>query len=176
MSKLKFLLLWWIFTLVWIFNFSSAYNLTENINFQWWLYESQNYYFPSSTYWQNIYVTCSWQGNLKLFFSCRQKYFAQWSETLNKKITEWCYIQSTAGNTASTCSYSYNSSVLPFNQLFLLLNPAWESLKNSFYVIIPYVVYIWIWILVCTLWFICIRRLVNWLWRKINSVFSSKRW
>lgn len=40
---------------------------------------------------------------------------------------------------------------------------------------IPYVVYIWIWTLLVTLWFIAVKWLVNWLVRKITVIFKSKR-
>lgn len=38
--------------------------------------------------------------------------------------------------------------------------------------LIPYVVYIWIWILLVTIWFYAIRRLVNWLSDKIHNNFK----
>ena len=159
-----------LLSIIWFIGFSSAYSLIENISFV----PSSKYFFPSSLVWQEISVNCSWQDWFELFFSCAERYFPSWSSSIDDiLISEWCSIISY--NATASCSYSYNSSVLPFNQLFVLLNPAWDGLKNSFYVIIPYVVYIWIWLLVCTLWFYAIRWLVNWIWIKVNSVFKSKR-
>lgn len=43
---------------------------------------------------------------------------------------------------------------------------------SVFWELIPYVVYIWIWILLVTIWFYAIRRLVNWLSDKIHNNFN----
>ena len=43
---------------------------------------------------------------------------------------------------------------------------------SVFWELIPYVVYIWIWILIVTVWFYAIRRLVNWLSDKIHNNFK----
>lgn len=55
------------------------------------------------------------------------------------------------------------------------LTPAIDWLKGTVFEIIPYVVFIWIWMLLATIWFYAVRRLVNWLAWKINSNFKSKR-
>ena len=38
--------------------------------------------------------------------------------------------------------------------------------------LIPYIVYLWIWILIFTVWFYAIRWLVNWVSNKINNNFK----
>lgn len=43
---------------------------------------------------------------------------------------------------------------------------------SVFWELIPYVVYIWIWILIVTVWFYAVRRLVNWLSDKIHNNFK----
>lgn len=55
------------------------------------------------------------------------------------------------------------------------MQPAINWLHDTVWEIIPYVVYIWIWVLLAILWFYWIRRLVNRIAWKINSVFRSKR-
>ena len=55
------------------------------------------------------------------------------------------------------------------------LTPAIDWLRGTVYEIIPYVVYIWIWVLIAVIWFYAIRWLVNWIWWKVKSNFSSKR-
>ena len=55
------------------------------------------------------------------------------------------------------------------------LTPAIDWLHETVKQLIPLVVYLWIWILVVTLWFIAIRWLVNWMSNWIKSKFSSKR-
>ena len=45
-----------------------------------------------------------------------------------------------------------------------LVSTVWE--------LIPYVIYIWLWILVAVLWFIAIKRLLNWISRKIFGNFK----
>lgn len=66
--------------------------------------------------------------------------------------------------------YSYVSST-PNSQM----QPAINWLHDTVREIIPYIVYIWIWVLLAILWFYAVRWLVNRIARKINSVFRSKR-
>lgn len=62
---------------------------------------------------------------------------------------------------------------LPINNQSL--TPAINWLHDTVWEIIPYVLYIWIWVLLAILWFYWIRRLVNRIVWKINSIFRSKR-
>ena len=78
-------------------------------------------------------------------------------------------------NWYSTCkfsvSYIQKNEIVPVSSL----TPAINWLKDVVYEVIPYVVYIWIWLLLSIIWFYAVRWLVNWLWWKINSYFNSKR-
>lgn len=55
------------------------------------------------------------------------------------------------------------------------LNPIISSLQNTFLEFIPYIVYIWLWILGAVIWFFAIRWLVNWVRAKVYWTFSSWR-
>lgn len=52
------------------------------------------------------------------------------------------------------------------------LSPVVSSISTVMWEFIPYVVYIWIGILLCTLWFTAIKWLVNWFSRKITRYFK----
>lgn len=51
------------------------------------------------------------------------------------------------------------------------LQPALDGLKSVMMEFIPYVAYIWLWIIVACLWFVAIRWLVNWVRAKIFDAF-----
>lgn len=67
--------------------------------------------------------------------------------------------------------YFWSSDKMPVSAL----TPAINWLHDTVREIIPYIVYIWIWVLLAILWFYWIRRLVNRIVWKINSIFRSKR-
>lgn len=78
----------------------------------------------------------------------------------------------------SSVNYDYNIEFVPSPTIPWWrdwLTPAINWLKGTVFELIPYVVFIWIWMLLATIWFYAIRRLVNWLIWKINSNFKSKR-
>ena len=52
------------------------------------------------------------------------------------------------------------------------LSGAVTNLTNSVTEFIPYIVYIWLWILVVCIWFVSIKRLINWVRAKIFSSFK----
>ena len=174
MSKLKFLLLWWIFTLVWIFNFSSAYELWPT------------YTYNSASYFENGYIwfkvdnsDCSVIQIITSDYSVIQDFHPTvWEVFLYKDHADFNGgIITFYGGSSCSIKLTYLLPDPPIIRWWTTaLTPAFDWLKSSVSQIIPLVIYIWIWILLAVLWFYAIRRLVNWLWKKINSVFRSKRW
>lgn len=167
MRNLKLFLLWWIFTLVWIFNFSSAWQI--DYDFAWW---------SSIPLW----LTCDF-NNTELYINCCEEVSCDHNQWFQYKIS---WLKDV--NSSNICLGDFKfldqvyledwelscfevSDKMPISAL----TPAIDWLKESTYQIIPYVIYIWIWVLLVTLWFYAIRWLVNWIVWKINSYFSSKR-
>lgn len=65
----------------------------------------------------------------------------------------------------------YKSSKMPVSQL----SPVVNWLKTSINEFIPYIVYIWLWILWVLIWFYAIKRLLRYVKWSTFSVFSSRR-
>ena len=51
------------------------------------------------------------------------------------------------------------------------LKPVLDWLQSTITEFIPYCVYIWLGVLVCTFWFVAIRWLMNWTSAKIKGSF-----
>lgn len=181
MSKLKLFLLGWIFTLVWIFNFSSA----------WFISDLKTTISFGGAYNQKILLpeTLDSYTVISIDWNCNWVRFFDWSNTNNYAVCTPsslpCSVTPRSNNTSvwwssenwPSCnwnvviSYSASSSKMPISAL----TPAIDWLHETVKQLIPLVVYLWIWILVVTLWFIAIRWLVNWMSNWIKSKFSSKR-
>lgn len=175
MKKLKLFLLWSIITLLSIWSFSSSWydNVTIGVNESINSYVWKDLFCPSPTY---LKVTCSKAPNCKGWSS-------QWNVTISDwHITLWdhlCPDWAVSNWAVYFCSalnrYNVSCSVSTDKMPVTALTPAIDWLHNTVVELIPYIVYIWIWVLLFTLWFYAIRRLVNWLSWKINSNFKSKR-
>lgn len=215
MGKLKILLLWWIFTLLWLFNFSNASNITFN--------GVDRTYSPSTVTFNSDFIASDFDSFCYIDYieniedhdqeDCLiellnnddhniQFWYSKWIECENWEcsivvyddffwldIPSWTYSVLTDWDIAFSSFTLYDVPIdLWWNEWwnewwndFILgwysaLTPAIDSLKGTVYQIIPFVVYISIWLLLSIIWFYAIRWLVNWLWIKINSVFKSKRW
>lgn len=75
----------------------------------------------------------------------------------------------------NTWSWDDNTWWWVISDWFWSFTPVITWVKDTIFQLIPLVVFIWIWVLIVTLWFFAIRWLVNWIVWKINSNFSSKR-
>lgn len=64
-------------------------------------------------------------------------------------------------------TYTSVSSSMPVSSL----SPVVNWLSNTVSEFIPYIVYIWVWILSVLIWFVAIKRLINWIRNKILSPF-----
>lgn len=174
MKNLKLLLLWWIFTLVWIFNFSNS-QFVDTLNIDCSdksIYYCEDFSISSDHQFAmpylNFYLIFDWWSK-KFFWNyssfSSSSYSSYWKIIwFQNDHCDWI-------NYWSDFEFSCKSDKMPVSSL----TPAIDSLKNTTYQIIPYVVYIWIWTLLVVLWFYAIRWLVNWIVKKLNSLFSSKR-
>lgn len=92
---------------------------------------------------------------------------------------DWYFYFSNSPITYSSSSAWWNSSNSSNTPLLSgwisQLTPVVTGIKWVVVEFIPYVVYISIWILLATLWFIVVKRLMNWMSRKITWTFSSRR-
>lgn len=194
MQKLKLFLLWWIFTLVWIFNFSSAYQ--SSIECIDWTCN------PSPFYESAEAVNVCFSADEMIsddpdldsdFYYYLVTYYDRddniqfdvlnlWSTICISSL--WSVYLQTPSNISSLSWvisvevwWIWNDENFWWTILnwFSDLTPAIDWLKVTIALLIPYVVYIWIWVLLAVLWFYAIRWLVNWMSNKINSYFKSKR-
>lgn len=198
MQKLKLLLLWWIFTLVWIFNFSSAESYNW-LNYKCSLQEDNSGFLLCTDDYLYFWETVSWfvldiTSDPDYLFDISIAVLPDWPHLLNKSDfpinvecnkggCDWLNIWNYPLGNAWIVDVSVT---LPWKwwqiwewwtilNWFSDLTPAIDWLKVTIALLIPYVVYIWIWVLLAVLWFYAIRWLVNWMSNKINSYFKSKR-
>ena len=186
MKKLKFLLLWWIITLLSIGSFSNAwYEFVKNITFG-----SCNQYSSiaslgviDSPWLYKVVVTDSWWRSIQYAqFKCPNdwnKFRINWS---NNFIFDYWWTAQCSFYLANSSFYweGCPSAVLYKNVPVFdfwgnsALSPAITWVKDVAFQMIPFVIYVVIWLLVCSIWFVVIRWLLSWLWLKIKSIFSSK--
>ena len=92
------------------------------------------------------------------------------SKTISWKV---CFSNSPMTYTSSSGGWSSSSSSSQILSGWISqLSPVISSISSVMSEFIPYVVYIWIGILLVTLWFKAIKRLVNWLSSKITRYFK----
>lgn len=189
--KFKLLLLWWIITLFWIFNYSNANSITFTKVWDW---DYSPYTFEAFDWMTNsIDYSCSPD------FPCWVR-FDDWN--FNECFSMMCYNWDCTTFTQYSCVnwQTYNievsgASEVPFLSItfsdwqiswwwsewsvivwwYWSLTPAISWLWESVSQLIPLVVYIWIGVLLAIIWFFAIRWLLNRLNWKINWYFSSKR-
>lgn len=176
MSKLKLLLLWWIFTLVWIFNFSSA-NIIENF-----YYDSVCNF--TCTYWDcckipydkiySLSCTTVFGSVNRVRIYTNPNSFSWYNCWVVYNFPDWLPVYQITASTDVPSRFPILSYKVKWNSVWVF-TPAVNWVKTTVNQIIPLMVYIWIGVLVVTLWFIAIRWLVNWMSNWIKSKFSSKR-
>ena len=193
-KHLKLLLLGWIFTFIWIFNFSSAewlkYDLSYNGCFilDWqcecprktydlsnWLPKgiyhliSPNYATISNWYvnaWYGWNMNFNW--NSINIVNATNDIVPQLSITFSLSDMSKC-------NSSNSFTFSLvsNDYVPPIIEWWTsTFTPIITWLTNSVNEFIPYVAYVWIWLLTAIIWFVAIKRLINWVRAKIFSSFK----
>lgn len=178
MKKLRLFLLTWIVSILSVSCFTNAdlvvtCNRTcDNVSYvTWYNNRYQCVTFPDNvssvtltpSNCSNFDMNYPWGWNSYDTYSCSQTYDVSSMSSLCFYDTYWTF----------TLSYTY-PPILPWWSNWSL-TPAINWLHDTVREIIPYVIYIWIWVLLAILWFYWIRRLVNRIAWKINSVFRSKR-
>ena len=169
MKKFRLFLLTWIVSILSIGCFTNANVFWDQKN----VYSYQNLV---QTYINSTNLYCEWV----------------WKVTINHwalNPSNWQYEYRTA---VKTCPFSVTNDDIEWFRVGWLddhpvlysyvpstpnsqMQPAINWLHDTVREIIPYIVYIWIWVLLAILWFYAVRWLVNRIARKINSVFRSKR-
>lgn len=184
MSKSKILLLWWIFTLVWIFNFSSAIIVQKNEQIDCTAWNpTQNVCTPSKIKQFSSPTKVTLKSLNNAFVEVDVVFFSWWYTSPNvtdSVIYEWVKtIQvnwNFNSNTSLLITYDVEEPDIIIPWWFSNFTPVVAWLGVTVTEIVPYVVYISIWFLIAVLWFFSIKWLCNWFLVKINSVFKSKRW
>lgn len=198
--KIKKLFLFWLFSLFWIFNFSSAENY-EWMSFSCYLWDNAiEWYnqcnddylnFLSIEDW-NYIVSASSNFNFEAYLTFMnakewQPFHISPSNSISFSCEDWDCFSLNIYNysnvdwewlityTVSPASNWWSSdTIIPwwFNNFVPVVN--W--LGSTVTQFIPFVVYISVWFLIAVLWFYAIKWLCNWFLIKLNSVFKSKRW
>ena len=178
-------------TIIWFIGFSSAtdYSLTSSN----WTYNLDSITLTTTTdvsIWDYVCNAVSdWMNAPACWLilsdwsnSCTIKYLVNSSSLSNgcTSLTAWTYTLSKRSWWSNYAFDSINISVLDWDTEWWLiiqngtseLSPIITSIFSVMWEFIPYVVYIWIWILLCTLWFTAIKRLMNRLSWKITKYFK----
>lgn len=111
---------------------------------------------PYEYNWLNFSVNSVFYTNWRItfYFPCENLPTEDWKKVINFTVVSSDY--------QPPVVEWWSSNITPV--IVWLFGVYWE--------LIPYVVYIWIWILIVTVWFYAIRRLVNWLSDKIHNNFK----
>lgn len=107
-------------------------------------------------YWNHALPSVSSQS---LTLNCWVNVFVKWPYD-SKPSSDF--------NVNYNLSYESVSSSMPVSSL----SPVVNWLRNTILEFIPYIVYVWIWILSALIWFVAIKRLINRLRNKTLSPFK----
>lgn len=184
MKKYKLFLLWGIISILSIGSFSNAESLSISLN--WVDYNPDFIHFSNVSNLSVSNYECSNNDCVLTFYNDNMNCDIIFNWTMNNWcldiVFDWDYwIAWPEDKMFSSIVLSYGNEWwgwwgwLVDNDLVSSLSLAIDWLRGTIYEIIPYVIYIWIWVLLAILWFYAIRWLVNWMWWKINSYFSSKK-
>lgn len=185
MKKFKLFLLTWVVSILSIGSFTNAkYEFVKDITFACNQDASYSLNVINSPWLYKVIVTdSSWRDIKYVTFRCPNdwnKFIINWSN--NFVFDYWWTAKCSIYLTNSSFYWEGCASAVLYKDVPVFnfwwpsaLTPAVDWLRWTVNQIIPYVIFIWIWVLLAILWFYAIRWLVNWIWRKINSVFSSKK-
>lgn len=186
MKKLKLFLLWSIITLLGIWSFSSAKSYTFISDWSSYTPDVASFDVALNTLEFSSFKWVSPNSNacyIKFYnisdpiSSCNIAFMGNWNIVLNnctRRTWKSFWVGKDWNNQMCNSVYITDWVPDPFSMVDNM-SPAITGLRDTVFELIPYVVYIWIWMLVVTLWFYAIRRLVNWVSWKVNSNFKSKR-
>lgn len=174
---MKKFLLTFVLSIIWFIGFSSATSITC---IQWSSCNPENIVFPN---WAESFVinmvSTDVDDPLYSFWmkwtNDYEVYYTYWNPWVVYNVSDfWDGFSISAFNSdegsTQTFDIVYTVPVVPGRSS--AFTPVISSVFNVIWQFIPYVVYIWIWILLCTLWFYVIKWLVNWLTSKITNYFK----
>ena len=189
MKKYLLTALLWVFGL---FGFASAVSFVWVMPDDW---QSIPYYTPNTITFSDDFSITS--DNIQ--YSCSDSCAISFSDN-NNICTIWYWNNELD---LSDCRFSLNwtyqvlpsSSTRPFDSFTVNIPSSWwdsdsspllsgwttvfsgiiSSLGSAVSEFIPYVVYIWIWLLGAIIWFVAIKRLINRVRAKIFGTFNSRR-
>lgn len=183
----KFLLVWLI-SLFWFIGFSNAWTVDET-------YPAWN--LPSS-FWNSVFsndvVVCksTWWANWNRWcLVYYDVYRSNWTKCINWRdvsISPYDYynIKEILVNSIwSSCWSNYTVKILSSSDWLICstetskmpvsaLSPVVTWITDTLWEFIPYVIYIWLWVLVFSLWFIAVRRLMLRIYNKIRFIFKKR--
>lgn len=128
---------------------SSPWNFSLTVNCTYWDYEFSFYR--------------SW---LPITIDKIESYCLNSAWPLNK--SKWFKITKAYNDEFSSFLINYSSSTMPVSSLTPIIN--W--LSSSINEFIPYVSFIWIWVLSILIWFFVVRWFINWCKRSVLSPFK----
>jgi len=110
---------------------------------------------PNSVYWYSDllnWITVNWWESVSFFYYT------------SSEETQSCQFNVSFWNDSEWWDLAW--WILPDWDLTFssLLSSLWSTLWEVIY----YVVYIWLWILSCIIWFVAIKWLISWIWKKIR--------
>lgn len=171
--RFKYLLLWLIISLIGIFNFSSAW--------VWTIYCDKD---TSACSTRDLSPCCSAEGVSS--FTCTSDwevtvYRTKLSNGIMSRTTITCpTIYNVDTNNYKLLAYwwawitqwyhVWETNIMPVS----ILSPVVDWLEDSIIEFIPYVIYVWLWLLSALIWFISIKWLINWVRWKSLWVFRFK--
>lgn len=201
MSKFKLLLLGWLFTLFWIVNFSSAESYT--FTYDWWVWytpetfttniplnELQVDYQCGGSYCYFDIMANDWSYSDFCFIiyddwvlsTCNYEWtwtFLIWWLSRESEVNNWNFSTITLSDWQSSWgwdSWGWDSwgGALIIEWTWAFAPVIW-GLTNSIWEFIPYVAYLWLWILWVVIWFFAIKWLIKFVYWNTYSFFSSRR-
>lgn len=191
MKKLRLFLFTWIVSILSIGSFANSQFVSEeNINLTWHdkvispsvIHLSvpiNQVNFSLNPWWDacSVLFEKDWRRRCRVYFNVYSNpvYSQCNDEGVNFENLIWDVNVKYDARTCWDWSFSMNYTITHDSMPVSALTPAINWLHDTVWEIIPYIVYIWIWVLLAILWFYWIRRLVNRIVWKINSVFRSKR-
>lgn len=153
------------------FSVSDIISVTDNDNSCAFVLDSSSVYWDDCEFWYSDWEwslsssDCTFSAwNIKVgrsdWSACDSITISDWQVDLNGS---W------SGGSSSSSTWILNASWQAY--LWNVLTSI-QSVVSEF---IPYMVYLALWVLVVTLWFVAVKWLLNYVSRKTTSIFKSKR-
>lgn len=164
----KFLLVWLI-SLFWFISFSNAYDLTSEADIAKW----KSFNFPS---WVSS-VKCisdTWRWQISYVWIDGADWFSCPSTiSLNWRSPSWIYVPSSS-TSAIRIQYIYDSNTLSFDQYWWFFWSLVGNISTVLWEFIPYVIYIWLWVLIVSIAFVAVKWLMLWIYNKVRFIFKKR--